>query len=336
MTEAIRIEPENADAYLFRGRAYQGRNGAGDIDAAINDFTTAIEIVPKDYEAYYSRSIAYRDRSDATQSEEDAALSRADHIKARELDPSVADTYATLPDFTAPVEGEIPPALEPEASTEKTAPERESPFDARRRISSAAAAASRGERSTLLQGEDAVGFGSSRRLAGETDEPRGQQDDNSKSNDKPPGLRRRIYPDTPPAAQSQTDSGLPPDNPIRGVPPTLSPLTRSPNSSAPRLTPTPTGPVPNRGGTLPPVGTSPFATPSPSALPGGATGPGGAAGIGARRRFKELRLLVRRSSRPSKRRFPRRPCQAARRQPASSRRERCRPSRPAANNSGRR
>ncbi len=83
LTEAIRIEPQQADAYLFRGRAYQGRNSAGDLDAAINDFTRAIEIAPKDYEAYYSRSIAYRDRGDATQSEDDVALSRRPHQGTR-------------------------------------------------------------------------------------------------------------------------------------------------------------------------------------------------------------------------------------------------------------
>ncbi len=62
--EALKANPQDAEALLYRGRAYQFREGAGDLERAIADFTEAINIAPKGPEAYYSRSIAYRDQGD--------------------------------------------------------------------------------------------------------------------------------------------------------------------------------------------------------------------------------------------------------------------------------
>jgi tetratricopeptide repeat protein len=90
-TESIRLNPRDAEAYLYRGRAHHCRNQAGDVDQAIADFAQAIAISPKDPEAYYSRSLAYRDHGDDEKSQDDEST-------ARRLDPRVSETYAQLPD----------------------------------------------------------------------------------------------------------------------------------------------------------------------------------------------------------------------------------------------
>ncbi len=84
-TEAIRLSPRDAEAYLYRGRAHHCRNQANDIELAIADFTQAIDITPKDPEPYYSRSLAYRDHGDAEKAQEDDVTARARSAHQRDV-----------------------------------------------------------------------------------------------------------------------------------------------------------------------------------------------------------------------------------------------------------
>ncbi len=54
-TKAIEINPNDADAYYYRGNF---RIQSKDYQGAIADFTKAIEINPKDAQSYYNRSLA--------------------------------------------------------------------------------------------------------------------------------------------------------------------------------------------------------------------------------------------------------------------------------------
>jgi tetratricopeptide (TPR) repeat protein len=52
LTEAVRIDPQFAEAYLMRGVAH------GDTPAAIEDFSEAIRLNPSYIQAYYNRGLA--------------------------------------------------------------------------------------------------------------------------------------------------------------------------------------------------------------------------------------------------------------------------------------
>jgi len=111
-TQAIRVDPDDANAYLYRGRAYHCRNSSGDIERAIADFTESIRLAPQESEAYYSRALAYRDSGDAEKS-------AADDKSARDLDKRLQEVYAQLPvPPTPPVATEE--TKEPESSKEET------------------------------------------------------------------------------------------------------------------------------------------------------------------------------------------------------------------------
>jgi hypothetical protein len=101
-SEAIRLNPRDAQAYLFRGRAYQCRNQAGDLDTAIDDFASAIRFNPEDSEAYYSLAIAYRDRGVATKSKVDREKARFYDEKARRLDSQLG------PEVEGQAEADLP------------------------------------------------------------------------------------------------------------------------------------------------------------------------------------------------------------------------------------
>ena len=90
-TQLLRANPRDAEALLYRARAYHCRNQPGDIDRAIDDFTQAIDIAPTQSEAYYSRALAYRDKGDAD-------ASAKDEKTARKNDPRLKDIYSQLPD----------------------------------------------------------------------------------------------------------------------------------------------------------------------------------------------------------------------------------------------
>ena len=82
-TEAIRLDPKDAEAYCNRGLAYGNK---GDYDKAIADYTEAIRLNPKYAEAYYNRGMTY-----ASKGEYDKAI--ADYTEAIRLDPKYAEAY---------------------------------------------------------------------------------------------------------------------------------------------------------------------------------------------------------------------------------------------------
>jgi hypothetical protein len=93
--EAVRLNPQDAEAYLYRGRAHHYRGAKDDLEQAIADFSESIRIAPKQAEAYYGRALAYRDSGEAEKS-------AADEKSARELDSQIREVYAELPDLTPP------------------------------------------------------------------------------------------------------------------------------------------------------------------------------------------------------------------------------------------
>ena len=74
--EAIRLNPQFADAYYNRGTAY-GRD-LGQYGKAIKDFDEAIRLNPHDADAYYNRGAAYAKLGQQEQADRDFA-------KAKEL-----------------------------------------------------------------------------------------------------------------------------------------------------------------------------------------------------------------------------------------------------------
>jgi tetratricopeptide (TPR) repeat protein len=95
-TEAIRIHPEYADAYAYRGRSYAGKE---DYDLAIADCNEAIRIDPLFVLAYISRGNAYSHKGNY-----DRAI--ADYNEAIRIDPwfvlayiSRGNTYSDKGDY---------------------------------------------------------------------------------------------------------------------------------------------------------------------------------------------------------------------------------------------
>jgi tetratricopeptide (TPR) repeat protein len=82
--EAIRIDPNYKEAYLYRGISYlEGKN---DSDNAIADFTQAIRIDPNYMEVYFARGYIY-----GVNSENDKAIE--DFTQAIRLDPNNSGLY---------------------------------------------------------------------------------------------------------------------------------------------------------------------------------------------------------------------------------------------------
>src|SRR5262249_9025964 len=76
-----------------------------DLSHAVEDFSAAIRIAPKDCEAYYSRSLAYRDLGEADKSQEDEST-------ARSLDPRINEEYSEMPETARPTPTAAAPPLE--------------------------------------------------------------------------------------------------------------------------------------------------------------------------------------------------------------------------------
>lgn len=117
-TEAIRLDPRDAEAFLYRGRAFQFRNAMGDPKQAIADFSEAIRITPDSSDAYYSRALVHRDLGQTD-------LAIADERAARHVDGEWASLNRQLPDLSTPavlakarqdVAAEEPPPAEEPAS----------------------------------------------------------------------------------------------------------------------------------------------------------------------------------------------------------------------------
>lgn len=70
-SRAIELDPKDEDAYSSRARAYEN---LGDYQRAIRDYDKAIELNPKDADAYYSRADAYEKLGDYQQAINDYTL----------------------------------------------------------------------------------------------------------------------------------------------------------------------------------------------------------------------------------------------------------------------
>jgi tetratricopeptide (TPR) repeat protein len=79
-THALQLDPQNADAFLFRGDAKEKQ---GDYDGAIADYSRVLELEPKNVEAYQNRGVAKSEKGD-----NDGAI--ADYSQALQLDPTNA------------------------------------------------------------------------------------------------------------------------------------------------------------------------------------------------------------------------------------------------------
>jgi tetratricopeptide (TPR) repeat protein len=69
-SEAIRLDPELAEAYYNRGVAFGRR---GDVDKEIADYTDAIRLNPDFTEAYHNRGVAYEEKGRKAEADEDFA-----------------------------------------------------------------------------------------------------------------------------------------------------------------------------------------------------------------------------------------------------------------------
>lgn len=82
-TEAIRLDPNNVEAYYDRGLAYLDLE---DFDQAIRDFTEVLRLDPNKVEAYYDRGYAYLEMGNF-----DQAIS--DFTEVLRLDPNKVGAY---------------------------------------------------------------------------------------------------------------------------------------------------------------------------------------------------------------------------------------------------
>ncbi|HEX3727205.1 MAG TPA: tetratricopeptide repeat protein [Pirellulales bacterium] len=101
LTDALAQNPRDADALVFRGRAYHYRGERGDLERAIEDFTAAMRLAPRDPEPYYCRSLVYRDHGELDKSQKDEEL-------ARKLDPRVSEVYEHLPEKPVAADRALP------------------------------------------------------------------------------------------------------------------------------------------------------------------------------------------------------------------------------------
>ena len=90
LTEAIRLDPKLAKAYRVRAMVY---GNMGYNEAAIADFTEAIRLDPKCAPAYAERGTAYAFRGKALGIKGDNDKAIADFTEAIRLDPKNAEAY---------------------------------------------------------------------------------------------------------------------------------------------------------------------------------------------------------------------------------------------------
>ena len=97
---AIQLNSKYAPAYLNRGNAY---SRIGNTDKAVNDCTAAIQLNPKNAAAYYNRAIHYGNKRDYK-------LAIRDSTVALQLDPKYANAYHNRGAFHADI-GEFDKAI---------------------------------------------------------------------------------------------------------------------------------------------------------------------------------------------------------------------------------
>ena len=96
-TNALKLDPRNADAHFYRGAAYQAAYAD---DRAIEDYTAAITLDPKSAKAYLGRGNIYAGMSISVGAPEDSSnKAEADLTRAIELEPKNADAYSARADF---------------------------------------------------------------------------------------------------------------------------------------------------------------------------------------------------------------------------------------------
>ena len=83
LNEAIKLDPNLAEAYAYRARIY---NGKSDYDRALSDANRAIQLNSRLGLGYFARAYAYREKNDI-----DRAI--ADYTEAIRLDPKFAIAY---------------------------------------------------------------------------------------------------------------------------------------------------------------------------------------------------------------------------------------------------
>jgi tetratricopeptide (TPR) repeat protein len=79
-SEAIRLNPDLAEAYYNRGVAF-GRKG--NLDGEIADYTDAIRLKPDFAGAYYNRGVAYEEKGEKAKADEDFAQAEKLGYKAK-------------------------------------------------------------------------------------------------------------------------------------------------------------------------------------------------------------------------------------------------------------
>jgi tetratricopeptide (TPR) repeat protein len=84
LNQALKLKPDNAEAYNNRGGAYYSK---GDTDRAIADYDQALKLKPDFAGAYTNRGLAYRDKGDT-------AHAVADFRRYLELRPNAPDRKA--------------------------------------------------------------------------------------------------------------------------------------------------------------------------------------------------------------------------------------------------
>lgn len=89
-TEAIKLNPSDAQLYCRRGAAYSNRallqRQESDYDKAIADYTKALDLDPNCGEAYAGRGVVHQNRGASD-------LAMADYTKAIESNPHSAEAY---------------------------------------------------------------------------------------------------------------------------------------------------------------------------------------------------------------------------------------------------
>ena len=111
-TEAIRLNPRYAAAWLNRGIAHREK---GEVDKAIRDFTGAIRWRPGFADAFYNRGVAYQKQGDQAKADADFAKAQqgdqakadADFAKAQEFKGILAEPIVVSPAKTISV-GPVP------------------------------------------------------------------------------------------------------------------------------------------------------------------------------------------------------------------------------------
>lgn len=82
-TQAIRLKPDYAEAFINRGLARQDK---GDLEGALKDYDEAIRLQPDDAEAFYNKGLAWHAKGDLG-----GAI--ADYNEAIRLKPDYADAF---------------------------------------------------------------------------------------------------------------------------------------------------------------------------------------------------------------------------------------------------